>query len=872
MKRIFIILLFVSNLAHAQTAIEYYSMGHEAWKDKQLEKAVEYFGKASELWFKEGKKDLYAAALYWLGYTYELLGNYNSSLDAYKNALFVVEQSGDKEGIASYQNKIAEVYMAWGKYDLAIEYLNRSIEISKDGNRLDLAAICMLNVGDIYRAWGKFKQAIENYNRALGIFTEQKRKNNVVKALNKIAEVNQYLKNYNQALNYLNKALTIEEELGRKEKIASQLINIGRLFKNWGKYELALENYNKALKLAQELERETDIAVYSHYLGELYLSWGKFMLSVEHYRSALKHYEKLGIKAAIAQCYNDIGRLYKTWSKYYLSLEYFNKSLEVSKDLQRKTDMAEVLNNIGVVYGSLGNYDLAIDYLERSVAIKEELRLTAPGESKRNYLASELSTYQLLISAAIRANKPLKALTSIEQSKARYLSEKIGEKFNNLNIGNITYEELQAELSNDEAILIYANSNREKLALVVLTKKDIFSMEIEMLEITKKLKQKYEKEMDYTLELGRGISTERKEYENEKNLLNKIITYYRYLLSLKHPTVTEKNQIEEIGKKLYRILIDPLSEKLKGKKNLLIIPDGVLGFLPFETLIDRKGHYIVENYITRYSQSLAVFNFISERRYSNFNNTLIAFGGPVYESEKGVGRAMNQEGSDKTLPGSMGSTVSEKEIVYAITRGQEYIEDVYDRLDLSWGNLPGTLEEVKEIGNMFKDSSIYTGLDVNENMVKKLSAQGELKRYEIIHFSTHGLVVPEYPELSALVFSQMDTSKEDGYLCMPEIAELDIKAEFVNLSACETGLGKIYAGEGVVGLPQSFLIAGAKALSVSLWQVEDDSTKEFMVGMYRKVKEEGLSYPDAIREMKLEFLGEKYKNPFFWAPFVYYGK
>lgn len=70
----------------------------------------------------------------------------------------------------------------------------------------------------------------------------------------------------------------------------------------------------------------------------------------------------------------------------------------------------------------------------------------------------------------------------------------------------------------------------------------------------------------------------------------------------------------------------------------------------------------------------------------------------------------------------------------------------------------------------------------------------------------------------------------------------------------------------------TFLIAGAKGLSVSLWQVADESTKEFMVGMYRKVKDEGLSYAEAIRQMKLEFLGGKYKNPFYWAPFVYYGE
>jgi CHAT domain-containing protein len=138
-------------------------------------------------------------------------------------------------------------------------------------------------------------------------------------------------------------------------------------------------------------------------------------------------------------------------------------------------------------------------------------------------------------------------------------------------------------------------------------------------------------------------------------------------------------------------------------------------------------------------------------------------------------------------------------------------------------------------------------------------------------------VVPEIPELSALVLSQREDATgslpEDGYLRMQEISLLDLEADFVNLSACETGLGRIYGGEGVVGLTQSFLVAGANGLSVSLWQVSDASTMEFMIGLYRLVEKEGLSYDRAMTEMKRRFIsGGRYSDPFYWAPFVYYGK
>jgi len=95
----------------------------------------------------------------------------------------------------------------------------------------------------------------------------------------------------------------------------------------------------------------------------------------------------------------------------------------------------------------------------------------------------------------------------------------------------------------------------------------------------------------------------------------------------------------------------------------------------------------------------------------------------------------------------------------------------------------------------------------------------------------------------------------------------------VDLSACETGLGKVYQGEGVVGLTQAFLVAGARSMAVSLWQVADESTREFMVGVYRLVQEGGMPYARAMTEMRRQFIRSgRWREPFFWAAFVYYGR
>ena len=136
----------------------------------------------------------------------------------------------------------------------------------------------------------------------------------------------------------------------------------------------------------------------------------------------------------------------------------------------------------------------------------------------------------------------------------------------------------------------------------------------------------------------------------------------------------------------------------------------------------------------------------------------------------------------------------------------------------------------------------------------------------------------KYRNLSAVVLSQFERDPqggEDGYLRMEEIAKLDIQADLVNLSACETGAGRIYGDEGIFGLTQSFILAGANAVSISLWRVADESTSQFMATMYGMVQDKGIGYAEAITEVKRQFIngdfGEKYKAPYYWAPFVYYG-
>ena len=264
-------------------------------------------------------------------------------------------------------------------------------------------------------------------------------------------------------------------------------------------------------------------------------------------------------------------------------------------------------------------------------------------------------------------------------------------------------------------------------------------------------------------------------------------------------------------------------------------------------------------------QSLAIRDLIGRRNYTSARKPLIAFGGAVYDSQS---YPQGQVESELQL------AEIKKEAYQALGRGKS-LRKFYDAFGLlRWGNIPGARAEVKAIKSLIPDSEIYIDELADESVLKELSMCGKLNEYKVIHFATHGFVVPEFPELSSIVLSlhRQEKNNDDGFLNVSEIGALRLNADFVNLSACETGLGKLYAGEGIEGFTQAFMIAGANSLSVSLWQVSDESTVKFMCGIYECVKNSHLSYSESISQMKRKFLNSKsLAHPFYWAPFVYYG-
>jgi CHAT domain-containing protein len=187
-------------------------------------------------------------------------------------------------------------------------------------------------------------------------------------------------------------------------------------------------------------------------------------------------------------------------------------------------------------------------------------------------------------------------------------------------------------------------------------------------------------------------------------------------------------------------------------------------------------------------------------------------------------------------------------------------------------DLPGTEAEVKAISGLFQSKSFKNASYVHQDASEQLIKSDKIGDYNLLHFATHGVVDENNPELSR-VFLQSSSEAEDGNLFAGEIYNLKLRANLVTLSACQTGLGKISKGEGVVGLSRALAYAGAQNILVSFWSVGDASTAALMTDFYgHLLGGNNQDYSRNLRKAKLDLIQKAdFSAPYYWAPFVLIG-
>ncbi|HEY6806990.1 MAG TPA: CHAT domain-containing protein [Pyrinomonadaceae bacterium] len=307
------------------------------------------------------------------------------------------------------------------------------------------------------------------------------------------------------------------------------------------------------------------------------------------------------------------------------------------------------------------------------------------------------------------------------------------------------------------------------------------------------------------------------------------------------------NRQRAMGTELFKILVGKLATQLRPNTRLLIIPDGVLNQLPYESLV-HDDHFLIEDVEVSYLPSAGLLDLLRQAEAKSVNGPyrmdLLAFGDPLFQKDWKA--SVRRKG----------------------TRASAATENVLADWDLSkLESLPRTRDEVEYIAKLLPTSRshLYLGNESTEKAFK----QEFLSNYKWIHLATHSLISERNPNRSAVILLPDSGGNEDGFLRATEITNLDLDCDLVTLSACETAHGQVSSGEGVIGLSRSFLVAGARSVLVSQWAVSDISTSQLMKDFYQRLVAKA-SKPAALREAKLRMIhsDSPTRHPYYWSPFV----
>jgi CHAT domain-containing protein/tetratricopeptide (TPR) repeat protein len=290
----------------------------------------------------------------------------------------------------------------------------------------------------------------------------------------------------------------------------------------------------------------------------------------------------------------------------------------------------------------------------------------------------------------------------------------------------------------------------------------------------------------------------------------------------------------EKGHQLYEQLIAPLGEL---PQRLVIIPAGAMCDMPFESLLAElpadperfKTHaYLIKQHSINYAYSATLLKEMSEHE--------VAVGTETY----------------------LGFAPSFGEGASSVIRGKKY----------SLAPLTYNSVEVKNIQKLLGEGQIYEGEEATEDQFKKLAGN-----YSIIHFATHGLANNQDPDYSLLAFTEIKDEQENEFLYVSDMYNMELNAELVVLSACETALGKNFRGEGIMSLARGFSYAGAKSIFTTLWSVNDQATFQIVERFYKNLQD-GLKKDEALQQAKLDFIengNDLTAHPFLWSPYIMIG-
>lgn len=834
----------------------------------------------------------------------------DAALRAYRRARALYQRAGALARAAEMTGDIGVMHWLRNRYDEALAAFRAARkQAGTSGNRAEVADN-LVNIGLVHKNQGRYEQALRCYRKALAIHRERGDQTGAAVVLNNVGEIYRRRGQPRKALSPLRASLRIHRARPDSLRMSINLVNLSFVQMVQGQYPRALESGREALAISRSLGNRYGEANALNMIGNVQLRRNQYEASRRSYRRSLSLNRRLGRRSEVARLHNNIGVLLEVQDERGEALVHYQEALAINRDLGHQSRMARNLSKIGHIHFAENRLAAADSTLRASVRLTSALVRSAGRGGRRNYLSKTISRFHTLVSIQVRRGRPDSALQVLERTRALIPSGRLSGADSSARFFSDALvpstETLQRALAPDEAVVQYANASTVRPLVAVVVRADtIYAQEIprSLLNQTNETFERGLLHMGRRTALGRLQGGALRETQQSGGAARKrddrladLVHLYRHDLAVASPfQVLSTARRQRLGKYLYAMLLQPIMDGLAGVEDLVIVPDGVLGYLPFETLPDWEGTPLVMKMPVRYAQSLR-----AQRRLRNRARVrptaeagLLALGDVRYAGSSPLAQSRGYRRPPDVPPRDSAWAISLESEARLYRPGlveSEAQQMDYEQLGYrpsQWTALPGTRREVRRLRKISGTAQLLTREAASERTLQRWSRTGRLKNFRVLHFATHGLVSPARPSLSALVLSEVGASEAspaedslagaapDGYLNAREIASMDLNAEFVALSSCRSGLGRAYRGSGVTGLAQSFLEAGARSTAVSLWAVYDAATGRFMEAFYRRAWGTDTSWAEALTETKRAFAsgkhGERLQDPRFWAPFVHYG-
>ncbi len=753
---------------------------------------------------------------------------------------------------------------------------------------LNQRAVVKDRQNDLRDAVVLFRQAAEMY-RQVG------RPSQTAAVLHDLGDTLSLLGKLPEALDALEEARQLRQAAGEAVDLGTTLTEIGWVHYLGGDAAKAVEVYREALGLMRSSGRPEDESGVLDRLGSAYRQLGRWQDSLASYEQALELCRQQGNRHYEASTLNNLAELFEAWGRPDEALETNGRALELFQGLPIPDThgLAHTLYVRARALSALGELEAARRHSEEALSIVEGLRqelksqaLSQPFFAMRQiYFESYLDQLMALHERQPDQGYDRLALAASERSRARGLLDTFPGS------GGVTTPDealQQRKVELGQKIHAREQARRrlgargspvERAAL----EKELRELMVELSEVETRIREGGGVEatvpvlgvaeiqalldqdtllLSYQLGKQRSYLWSVDEHQVRSHVLPPgpeiEVAVRRFRQLLPHSHLAEgRDQIRLVAAGLGRLLLGPVQQHL-GRQRLVLIGDGALHGLPFSALPDPEtgAPLLARHEIVRIS-SASILAALRQRAAARPipERTLAIFADPVFGA--GDPRVVRSAGSAEPAP----EPLPEGLLRSARDLGLGY-----------FSRLPAARREAEAIAALLPPEQRFVALDFAASSVTATS--GLLARFRILHFATHGLLHPLHPELSGIVLSLVDEKgrRRDGFLHAHEIADLDLAADLVVLSACKTALGTEMRGEGLLGLPRSLMYAGATRVVVSLWAVDDSATAELMTRFYRELFTADLPPAGALRVAQLSMAQEKdWRDPYYWAGFELQG-